>query len=202
MRDTNEQASPAIRMLTTTHADTTPAAPGHLELVRGFLSLHDHATGTRDSLAPSLGTIAWWLGERGLIPSESRPSEEDLGWAASVLDALRTQVDENMGSPPEDAAIRTLDDAARETGLAVDFGSGELRPEAGGVKGAIGRILAVAFVSQLDGSWTRFKGCSSPVCRAVFWDRSKNRSGRWCAMKDCGNRAKVRAYRERERRKA
>jgi predicted RNA-binding Zn ribbon-like protein len=36
----------------------------------------------------------------------------------------------------------------------------------------------------------------------VFYDRSKNRSGRWCVMAECGNRAKVRAYRERERAKA
>ena len=61
----------------------------------------------------------------------------------------------------------------------------------------IGRILAAAFLAQLDGTWNRFRECSDPSCRSVFWDRSKNRSGRWCSMSSCGNRAKVRAYRER-----
>ena len=63
-------------------------------------------------------------------------------------------------------------------------------------------ILAIAFLAELDGSWSRFKECGDPTCRSVFYDRSKNRSGKWCVMAECGNRAKVRAYRERERAKA
>jgi predicted RNA-binding Zn ribbon-like protein len=39
--------------------------------------------------------------------------------------------------------------------------------------------------------------CPNPDCRWMFYDHSKNRSGRWCQMAECGNRAKVRAYRER-----
>jgi CGNR zinc finger len=180
-------------------ADTTPRAPGDLELVRAFLSVHDHVYATRDpDLPPSTETIAWWLRGRGLIADES-PEEADLRLAADVLEALRSRVRENLGAERDPAAIRTLDDAARASGLSVRFGAEGLAPTTEGVRGAIGRILAVAFVSELDGTWSRFKMCSSPDCRSVFWDRSKNRSGRWCTMKDCGNRAKVRAYRERER---
>jgi hypothetical protein len=180
-----------------THEDPTPPAPGDLELVRSFLSIHDHVHGTKDSLAPSLETIRWWLGHRGLIAAGDQPTEEDLRWASDVLEALRTRVRESMGDPRDDDAIGTLDAAAREAGLSVRFGDEGLQPTAPGVLGAVGRILAIAFLSELEGTWSRFKECSSPVCRSVFWDRSKNRSGRWCTMKDCGNRAKVRAYRAR-----
>jgi hypothetical protein len=179
--------------------DATPPAPGDLELVRGFLSLHDHVAGTRDSLPPSSETIAWWLRERGLLGDDEVPADAELRWAAQILEALRSRVSENTGASADAVAIRALDRAARETELSLDFGGKALRPEALGVRGAGGRILAIAFLAELDGSWSRFKECSSPTCRAVFWDRSKNRSGRWCTMKDCGNRAKVRAYRERER---
>lgn len=34
-------------------------------------------------------------------------------------------------------------------------------------------------------------------CGWLFLDMSRNRSRRWCDMKDCGNRAKVRRYRQR-----
>jgi predicted RNA-binding Zn ribbon-like protein len=180
-----------------TDADTTPPAPGNLELVREFLSVHDHVDRTPD-LQPSTETIAWWFRQRGLIADES-PDEADLRHAVGVLEALRSRVRENMGADRDAAAIRTLDDAARASGLSVRFGAADLAPTTEGIRGAIGRILAFAFVSELDGTWSRFKMCSSPDCRSVFWDRSKNRSGRWCTMKDCGNRAKVRAYRERER---
>src|SRR5262245_25454261 len=182
-----------------THDDPTPAAPGDLELLRGFLSTHDHVAGTRDSLSPGLDTIAWWLGRHGLIQTDATADEADLQLVADVLEALRSRVAENEGAVLDPDAIRILDDAARTTGLAVRFGPQGLVPTTDGVRGALGSILAIAFLSEIEGTWSRFKMCSSPVCRSVFWDRSKNRSGRWCTMKDCGNRAKVRAYRERER---
>jgi predicted RNA-binding Zn ribbon-like protein len=97
--------------------------------------------------------------------------------------------------------MTTLDEATAIAGLVPRFGAEGLVPTADGVRGAVGHVLAVAFLADLDGSWERFRECGSPDCRAVFYDRSKNRSGRWCTMAECGNRAKVRAYRERERAK-
>lgn len=46
--------------------------------------------------------------------------------------------------------------------------------------------------SQLD----RVKHCDG--CAWLFLDASRNRSRRWCDMRDCGNRAKVRRHRARE----
>jgi predicted RNA-binding Zn ribbon-like protein len=36
-------------------------------------------------------------------------------------------------------------------------------------------------------------------CGWLFWDSSRNRSRRWCDMRDCGNRAKVRRYYDKSR---
>ncbi len=36
-------------------------------------------------------------------------------------------------------------------------------------------------------------------CGWLFWDSSRNRSRRWCDMKDCGNRAKVRRFYKRSK---
>jgi predicted RNA-binding Zn ribbon-like protein len=33
-------------------------------------------------------------------------------------------------------------------------------------------------------------------CRFVFYDQSKNGTRTWCSMRVCGNRAKVRRFRE------
>ncbi|MDE2181496.1 MAG: ABATE domain-containing protein [Alphaproteobacteria bacterium] len=41
----------------------------------------------------------------------------------------------------------------------------------------------------------RLAECASDTCGWYFLDLSKNRSRRWCDMRDCGNRAKVRRYR-------
>jgi predicted RNA-binding Zn ribbon-like protein len=44
------------------------------------------------------------------------------------------------------------------------------------------------------------KQCPSSDCGWLFLDSSKNRSRQWCDMRDCGNLAKVRRYRERQKR--
>lgn len=50
--------------------------------------------------------------------------------------------------------------------------------------------------NQLD----RIKECATDNCNWLFLDGSKNRSRRWCEMKDCGNRAKARRHYDRARR--
>ena len=106
-----------------------------------------------------------------------------------------------MGEPPDTTAIEFLNRSAEQTGLRVCFGGSEGSPihvEATGVRGAIGRILGSAFLAELDGRWERFRVCHDPGCSEVFFDHSRNKSGKWCSMASCGNRAKVRAFRERQ----
>ncbi|HEX3431480.1 MAG TPA: ABATE domain-containing protein [Rhizomicrobium sp.] len=43
----------------------------------------------------------------------------------------------------------------------------------------------------------RLRECASETCGWFFLDLTKNRSRRWCAMSGCGNRAKVRRFRDR-----
>lgn len=45
----------------------------------------------------------------------------------------------------------------------------------------------------------RVKACADADCGALFYDTSRNRSRRWCAMEDCGNRAKARRHYARTR---
>ena len=42
--------------------------------------------------------------------------------------------------------------------------------------------------------------CPREECEWAFYDKSKNRSGRWCSMESCGNIEKAKAFRERQRR--
>jgi len=177
------------------------AAPDDLELVRGFLSLHDHEQGNPDGMPPSLESLRWWLGARNLLPPEEHVRDQDLAWALRVRDALTAKVRESMGEPRDEDATALLNRAAEETGVRVCFGCAEgdaIHVEAAGVRGAIGRILGTAFLAELDGRWQRLRICHDEGCSTVFFDRSKNKSGKWCSMDTCGNRAKVRAFRARQ----
>lgn len=46
----------------------------------------------------------------------------------------------------------------------------------------------------------RVRQCASETCAWLFLDTSRNRSRRWCDMRSCGNRAKVRRHYQRVRR--
>jgi predicted RNA-binding Zn ribbon-like protein len=57
----------------------------------------------------------------------------------------------------------------------------------------------------LSGRHARVRVCeaaSQETCTWLFVDESKNHSRRWCSMRDCGNRAKVRRHYERNKRDA
>ncbi len=50
----------------------------------------------------------------------------------------------------------------------------------------------------MSSDFSRLRQCVSEDCGWLFMDTSRNRSRQWCDMKDCGNLAKVRRFRERQ----
>jgi predicted RNA-binding Zn ribbon-like protein len=174
-------------------------APGELERVRGFVNTLELDTGADTLDGPA--QLRSWLVESGLAPGEIRVARPDLGRAIALREALRTiLLAHNGGTSPRARDYQTLDDVARRAGLELRFdqrGGSAVQSAAGGVDGALGRLLAIVHTAIADGTWTRLKACRDPSCEWAFYDHSKNRSGTWCTMEECGNRAKARAYRER-----
>ena len=61
--------------------------------------------------------------------------------------------------------------------------------------------IAASFADLLaGGEAARVKVCDNPDCRFAYYDETKNRSRRWCAQAVCGNRHRVRRFRERRAR--
>ena len=174
-------------------------APGKLETVRQFINSVDleHVS---DDLS-SASALADWMSSHGLGPV-SRASSEDLGHAVELREALRELLLGHHGDYETDPrAAGVVEEAARRARLELRFaadGAASVEPAASGVDAALGRLLAVVAEAQADGTWERLKACPWETCRWAFYDHSKNRSGVWCNMAVCGNRAKARAYRERQ----
>ena len=180
--------------------DTTAPAPGELELVRSFLSVHDHVADDPISLPPSHASLRDFFLERGLLSSGQQLSESDLETAFAVHRALHRRVEAGPGGAVTPAELSVIDEAARAARLELRFGAAgppQIVPTASGLPEALGRVLAAAFLAELDGSWDHLKVCGGETCTSVFYDRSKNHSGKWCSMQSCGNRNKVRAWRAR-----
>lgn len=60
-----------------------------------------------------------------------------------------------------------------------------------------GELIAAVFHAQHVGALRHVKVCANDHCRWVFYDTSRNHSGRWCSMLACGSRLKARTYRQR-----
>jgi predicted RNA-binding Zn ribbon-like protein len=181
--------------------DTAPSAPGDLEVVQRFINLHEHAAGSDADLPPSREMVESFLHDRGLLEKGQRFTDADRETALRLQRALHARAAAGHGAAMTDEDVATLDAVARRARLHPRFGPGRpgLETDALGVSGALGRIVALVFLAELDGSWRHLKACAGEHCGSVFYDRSKNQSGRWCSMSRCGNRAKVRAWRERQR---
>jgi hypothetical protein len=177
--------------------DDTPPAPEPLEVVQRFLNLHDHVPGSSDDQPPPPDTVRDYLLDRGLLSAGDAYTDEDHARAMRMFDALHARILDDDAEPHR---TKGIDDLADRAGFHVRFGNPpSLEPVATGVDGALGKLLSIVFLAELDGTWAHLKECASDTCHSVFYDRSRNRSARWCSMRSCGNQHKVRAWRERQR---
>lgn len=151
-------------------------------LLEDFLNTYAH--GEADQLADEASAGAWLasLDRAGAV------TPVDLALAREVRTALRAQ----LGDGP----VTELPDVPVRVTLGGDgprlVGTGSPLMEV--VAESLGEVLAL----QATGQWSRIKTCARDSCRWVFFDHSRNRSGRWCSMQVCGNREKTAAYRARK----
>jgi predicted RNA-binding Zn ribbon-like protein len=156
--------------------DVPNAAPEPLRRVQLFVNSADVEHG-----------VDWlpdWLAERGLAGEDGR--------ARVLREAMRELVLANNGFPASPESLRIVNDAAGRIRLRVE---GEVHMDA---RDALDEVVATMLRAMLDGTWVRLKACRN--CHWSFYDYSPNRSGTWCSMQLCGNRAKTRAYRKRRTR--
>jgi predicted RNA-binding Zn ribbon-like protein len=175
-------------------------APEPLYLVQRFVNSFDVESGEDELASPE--ALRDWFAERGLMERDERVTAADLRRAVDVREGLRAVLLEHNGHAHDEESVRRLDRAVGRAAVRVRFEPGrepELVATGSGVDGAIGRLMAMVASAVEGGTWERLKACPREECEWAFYDRTKNASGRWCAMESCGNIEKARAFRERRR---
>jgi predicted RNA-binding Zn ribbon-like protein len=175
-------------------------APAPLRVVQRFVNSVDLENGEDELTSPA--ALRDWLAERELMAPGERVSKADLERAIDVREGLRALLLANNGMPADAGRIERLDRAVAGAGVRLRFRPGAppaLEPEGAGVDGALARLMAIVASAVEQGTWARLKACHRDPCFWAFYDNSKNRSGRWCRMEDCGNIEKARAFRQRRR---
>jgi AcrR family transcriptional regulator/predicted RNA-binding Zn ribbon-like protein len=141
-----------------------------------------------------------WLAEAGApTPDELAPPPAEL---LALREGLRQLAAVNCGAEADAAAVADAEAVLRRAPLLVDLAAGgepRLTPTSATSGGLAIAVAATAYLAvRARGEWPRLKVCGSPDCRWAFVDTTRNRSRRWCAMAGCGNRAKNRAWRDRQ----
>jgi predicted RNA-binding Zn ribbon-like protein len=168
-------------------------ADGDLGVVQAFLNTHDLEEGVDRVASPEL--LGRFLRQKGWLQSRARISYQQHRRALGLREALRGLLEANSGRAVPPAAWTVLRVEARRASLVSALSPGGGRPAS--FETALERLLTAVAQAQADGRWQRLKTCASDACRWAFYDRSRNRSSRWCEMGVCGSRVKMRAYRRR-----
>src|SRR5262245_34815910 len=176
------------------------AVPRELVAVQALVNTIDLES--NDERLDSPEALKRFLTGQGLLAPSEAVGEADLAMAIELREALRAMLRVNHGEPLDPAALEVVNRAAAGLPLQVAFdtdGQPVLGPGSAGCRGALATLLAGVAQAHAQGTWERLKACSAESCQWAFYDKSKNRSGRWCSMQTCGNRTKTRTYRSRRR---
>lgn len=175
------------------------AAPGRLGLLQAFVNTHFDLVGERgaDLFATPAG-LRSWMADQELLARRARVAAGDLERVLVIREGLRNMIGDRDLAAPSAPLNRALAGASVEVRMTprgaelVPVGSSE-------VDRALGALLAILAAAMVDGSWLRLKVCPGRHCGWVFYDHSRNNSGRWCSMNVCGGREKARAHYHRQR---
>jgi predicted RNA-binding Zn ribbon-like protein len=175
----------------------TPTTPAEVDLVRSFVNTIDYEDG-RDQLG-SPAALHHWMVEQHRVTEGTRVTRADLDLALRLRGALRAELTAHHDGSTDPAPGLELDAVCRDLPLRMVGADDALAACGTGVEGGLGAIVAAVATARIRGTWRRLKICPADDCRWAFYDTSRNRSRRWCSMEVCGNRNKVRAFRDRTR---
>ena len=185
-----------------TWTSSLPPAPGDLRLIQAFVNTRNLAAGT-DELDGAVALGAW-LARWGLLLEGTPISAQILGRARDVREGLRALLMLHNRATADRKALARLNLALASTALRARFtdeGSAHLEPTGHGWDSVVARLVEMVLLAMKNDTWARLKVCRNEECLRAFYDSSKNRSGKWCSMRRCGNQINARAYRRRQTRR-
>jgi predicted RNA-binding Zn ribbon-like protein len=174
-------------------------------LLQSFLNTHfDLVTEHGADLLATRAGARDWLSGQGLLVPRARITRAELDRLQGVRERLRQliAVGHGYGGKPSETAARAINELLTGATIELRFtvrGTELVPVGASAIDRVLGSLTAIAARAMLDGSWRRLKVCPGPHCGWVFYDHSRNGSGRWCSMNVCGGREKARAHYRRRR---
>ena len=150
--------------------------------------------------------LSLWLQQAELLDTPAEVTVAQLHGARRLRVAINTGITAGIdhAAPPNDAITEInewLPHATMPPRLSAPHGLFILdtTPPADPVQHALARVALDAAVLLGTEQRDRLRGCASDTCSARFFDASRAGTRRWCSMSGCGNAAKARRHRARNR---
>ncbi len=201
---------------TTSHG---PAANDHvhdevpLDTAFDFLNTLELENGALVERLASFGVAADWFAEHGVAERDAileLGADEQrargllrriVGTRTALRDVAHAVAHEE---PPEARAVdevnRALRSRARVELVAAEDGVRLGHSHVGDTVDDVLARIAEPIVREIgNGHDDRIRICANDTCRWIFYDESRSGLRRWCDMATCGNRAKARRHREKQR---
>jgi predicted RNA-binding Zn ribbon-like protein len=194
-----------------------PDLPGTFDRCAGHLALDfANAVGARHTGAPveympTYARLVAFARQCELLPAtqlrrlERRAALEPAAAAAALREATalrealyRLFAGVALERAPEAGDLAALNRAVgrMRVGRAFEW---EWAPGPDSLDAMLAPIVRTALELLMSDERERVRICSADDCVWLFLDTSKNRTRRWCDMKQCGNRNKVRRFYQRQR---
>jgi predicted RNA-binding Zn ribbon-like protein len=152
--------------------------------------------------------LATWLVRAGVMDASALVTRKVLAQAIDLREAIDSllvgAIDGTPVAPTE--AITLIDDWLVFAGVRPQLVAGAdgaplltKRAAADSPRRALGTIALDAATMLGTDQRSRIRICASDTCSGRFFDRSPAGRRRWCSMRTCGNEAKARRHRQRQR---
>ncbi|HEY7647631.1 MAG TPA: ABATE domain-containing protein [Methylomirabilota bacterium] len=157
--------------------------------------------------------LAAWAAGAGVLPARDARALADRARRQPAASAevmrqaarLREAIYRVISAVASRRTSRAADLDVINTAIAGAHAGSRLAPRAGGFarqwagdRWALDRMLWPVAQSVEDlltsAELIAVRECAAPDCGRLFVDTSRNRTRRWCDMRSCGNRAKVRRF--------
>jgi predicted RNA-binding Zn ribbon-like protein len=179
-------------------------------------TIHDSRAEDKEEELHNISDLLQWANEAGLLSAADHDRlaadyNRNPREAAAVLTKAITVRDLLLamfagianGRSVSSERLSELDSALAQTPgvLRVHKNSGQIAAEwtsaADGMQQILFFVLTSAAELLASDRLRRVRECASADCTWLFVDESRNRSRRWCDMRDCGNRMKARRHYQR-----
>lgn len=165
-----------------------------------FFGTLKHRDSSREELLTQPQSLSDWAVQADLVDTAFDVADDDLAAAIALREAgYRTVVARLDGHGPRAGDVMLINQWAARPRLTPRLHrSGSVSRD-----GSASQLLATLAADLLDllagAEFANVKRCAHPECTRLYLDSSRAKNRHWCGMSTCGNRAKVQAFRARQR---